>query len=191
MSSGGEVLLLTATTATSSIITRCILPLTLATITIGSLYVSGIFSPGHIAQASALGQFEDLINTVTSEFNRILFNVNEITSSFRNAIIELRSNNLTSANYSQVLVLHQDTVNYAQRLLNFFNEIQLIIFKIENAMNQNVADLNSVYNSAGTLGTRMLDEGLKPLVSEIRALESILRESNIDFTPLERMFFEN
>lgn len=117
--------------------------------------------------SSPSGQLENLINTLPSEFNMILHDVNEIISSLKDGIIKLKSKNLTSADYNEVWVLYEKAVYSQIRVSLFRYKINKIIEII--LIDKDLVDLHHsvfVFDGVdlGYLKETVYDKAFMPLV---------------------------
>nr|YP_006576204.1 hypothetical protein B662_mgp12 [Madurella mycetomatis]AEY94403.1 hypothetical protein [Madurella mycetomatis] len=175
-----EGALVTATVATTSLIGRLTTPLCIAVVVIAVYLSSGIFSPEQVGNVEELN---NLFTTLTNQYNTLVPQFNEIESSLRNTISEIKSNNLTSEDYSKVLTLYDTATNYGNNLKDLFDRLGYILRNL-NAMrgsNPN-PDLDRLYNITESLNTEVLNT-LAPIMTKLGELESILQELNPNFHP--------
>ncbi|BFS50150.1 hypothetical protein MFIFM68171_m12 (mitochondrion) [Madurella fahalii] len=173
-----EGALLTATVATTSLIGRFMVPLCMSVVAIAVYFSSDIFSPEQIDNVEELN---NLFTTLTYQYTNIVPQFTEVESSLENAISELRSNNLTSEDYSKVLTLYDTATNYANNLKGLFDRLGDIIWSL-NRLRVNNPDLDRIHNIADSLNTQVLSS-LAPIMSKLTELELILQELNPNFHP--------
>jgi len=132
-----------------------------------------------------------IADTMVDECSRLTSEVNDVTLRLRSSIFEISHNHLTPEDYSDVLQLYANAVNYANKVEVLFDKVVEILGQISNVQNENGCDLSGAYYKVENLGGNTA-ELLKLLVPEIRELESILQAENPDFSSiLDKKFFED